>query len=278
MAPAVIDGGLVDGQSASISVFDDGLLRGDGVFEVIRLYEGKPFALDEHLERMALSARNMRLEFSLSDIAHDVDLLLSQLGPVDVWMRLVVTRGGRRIALIEELTPSPATIALAAVEYAPAPLMHAIKSLSYGPNMLAVRLACEQGAGDALFVTADGRVLEASRASFFYVLDARLYTPPLDDVLDSITRRHLLAATDARERTTSCDDLADISEAFIASTTKEVLPVHAIDGRALPLAPGPSTRIANTALHRRIREALGLAPLAVEGSPAEGSSSAAVRY
>ncbi|MDP8908765.1 MAG: aminotransferase class IV, partial [Chloroflexota bacterium] len=202
---------MVEGQLASISVFDDGLLRGDGVFEVLRLYAGKPWALDEHLERMALSARNMRLEFTLSDIAHDIDLLLSQIGPMDVWLRLVVTRGGRRIALIEEIPPAPATIALATVEYATAPLMHAIKSLSYAPNMLAVRIAREQGADDALFVTADGRVLEASRASFFYVLGSTLYTPPLDGVLDSITRRHLLAATDARERTTTRDDLNDIS-------------------------------------------------------------------
>jgi branched-chain amino acid aminotransferase len=258
MPPVVIDGQVVEGRAASISVTDDGLLRGDGVFEVIRLYAGKPWALDEHLERMAVSARNLRLEISVAEFASDIDLLLAHVGPVDSFLRLVKTRGGRRISLIEGLGAAPASVALATVEFVPSPLMDAIKSLSYASNMLAARLACERDADDALFVTPDGVVLEASRASFFYVVGSALFTPPLKcGVLDSITRRHLFAVTGATERSTSRDDLDDVTEAFIASTTKEVLPVRAIDGRLLLEAPGPNTRAADLALSAHIHDHLG---------------------
>lgn len=255
-AAVVIDGQVLNAASATISVFDDGLLRGDGVFEVVRLYAGTPWALDEHLERLALSARNLRLPVTLADVEDDIDLLLAHAQAGDAFLRLVVTRGGRRIALIEEVKPAPESVALATIEYAPVRLMNAIKSLSYAANMLGVRLARERHADDALFVTSDGRVLEASRASFFYAIGSSLYTPPLEDVLDSITRRHLLAVTDACERTIVIDELQDVEEAFIASTTKEVLPVHAIDDRALTGVPGPATVAAKMALCDRIETAI----------------------
>jgi branched-chain amino acid aminotransferase len=259
MVLAVIDGQLVDGPAATISVTDDGLLRGDGVFELVRLYSGKPWALDEHLERMERSGRNLRLPVAIGALKRDVDLLLIEAGPIDAYLRLIVTRGGRRVGLVEPLGPALRSVALATVEYVPPALLDGVKSLSYGANMLAVRLARERGADDALFVTPHGRVLEASRASFFYVSDGALYTPPLgDQLLDSITRRHLMALTPVAERATVRDDIASIDEAFIASTTKEVLPVNAIDDRLLPAVPGPHTISADAALRERICTTLGL--------------------
>ncbi len=258
MPLAVIDGEVAEGRAATIPVTDEGLLRGDGVFEVIRLYDGKPWALDEHLERMALSARNLRLDVSLSQFVSDIELLLAQVGPINAFLRLVQTRGGHRVSLIEALGTAPESVALATIEYAPSPLMEAVKSLSYAPNMLASRLARERDADDALFLTPDGFVLEASRASFFYVLNSKLFTPPLEhQVLDSITRRHLIGIAAATERLTTRADLDQVVEAFIASTTKEVLPVHAIDGRVLPNTPGPITLAADSALSVHIRETLG---------------------
>lgn len=256
----VIDGQLVAGQTATIEVFDDGLLRGDGVFEGIRLYAGRPWALDEHLERMALSARNLRLDFSLAEFLSDIEMLLGSVGPIDALLRLVQTRGGQRISIVEEIPAAAASIELATIEYEPPAFMAKIKSLSYAPNMLAARLARERGAQDALFVSRDGFVLEASRASFFYVLESKLFTPPLEHrILDSITRRHLMAIADATERPTRLDDLGGVMEAFIASTAKEVLPVHAIDGRALP-APGPISADVEAMFASHVQESLSSAP------------------
>jgi branched-chain amino acid aminotransferase len=102
-------------------------------------------------------------------------------------------------------------------------------------------------------VTPHGRVLEAPTSAFFYVLDGRLHTPPLaDHILDSITRRHLLELTGATARVLHCDQLLELEEAFLASTTREVQPVSAIDGRPLPATPGPRTAAAAEALRRHI--------------------------
>jgi branched-chain amino acid aminotransferase len=121
--------------------------------------------------------------------------------------------------------------------------------------MLAGRLAREADADEALLVTPHGRVLEAPTSAFFYVLDGRLHTPPLTEhILDSITRRHVVALTGATERVLHCEQLPELEEAFLASTTREVQPVSAIDGRPLPAAPGPQTAAAAEALQRRIAE------------------------
>jgi branched-chain amino acid aminotransferase len=255
---ASVDGVVGDPAQAHIPVTDEGLLRGDGVFEVVRVYGGRPFAMDEHLRRMAGSAANLRLEVDLGALQADADALLAQAGEVDAALRMVWTRGGRRIVLLEPLKQLPPTQSLALITYAPTRILDGVKSLSYASNMLATRLAQERGHDDALLVTPHGRVLEAPTCSFFYALDGGpLCTPPLDDhILDSITRRHVIAATGAQERVTTRDDLAAISEAFLASTLREVHPVARIEDRDLPAAPGPLSSAAATAVAERIRAAL----------------------
>jgi branched-chain amino acid aminotransferase len=240
---AILDGTVQPASTATISILDEGLLRGDGVFEVARIYGGVPFALDEHLERMVRSAANLRLPLDVTAVRADVASLLAAAGPLDTVLRLLVTRGGRRIGLLEPVPERPPTIALATVAFAPSRVMDAVKSLSYGANMLTRRLAQEQGADDALLLTPHGRVLEGPTASFFGVLDGRLVTPPLSDhVLDSITRRKVFLVSDAQEQVMSRDDLPRLAEAFLVSTLQNAHPVHAIDGRALPAAPGPRAR------------------------------------
>ncbi len=255
---ASVDGVVTDPAEAHIPVTDEGLLRGDGVFEVVRVYGGKPFAMDEHVRRIASSAANLRLEIDLGAVQADADAILAQAGPVDAVLRMLFTRGGRRVVLLEPLKELPETIALALITYSPTRIMDGIKSLSYGANMLATRLAKERGCDDALLVTPHGRVLEAPTCSFFYALDdGRLYTPPLDDhILDSITRRHVIAVTDAQERVTTQDDLGSVSEAFLASTIREVHPVARIEARELGATPGPLSRAAAAAVSERIRSAL----------------------
>jgi branched-chain amino acid aminotransferase len=236
----ILDGAVMDAADATISILDEGLLRGDGVFEVARIYAGRPFGLEEHLERMVGSAASLRLPLDIDAVRADAAALLEATGDVDGALRLVVTRGGRRIGILHPLPAFQDTISLATITYSPTRLLDGVKSLSYGANMLATRLAKEAGADDALLVTPHGRVLEGPVTSFFYVLDGKLHTSPLSDrILDSISRRVLLEITDAQERVTTLDDLAQISEAFFASSLREVQPVGSIDGRAVPSAPGP---------------------------------------
>jgi branched-chain amino acid aminotransferase len=242
MTLAILDGVVMDAAQAQIPVTDEGLLRGDGVFEVVHLYDGRPFGLDEHLERMGRSAAAIRLELDLDAVRADVDAILAEAAPADGALRVLVTRGGRRIALVEPLKELPDTIALATITYSPTRILDGVKSLSYAANMLASRLAREAGADEALLVTPHGRVLEGPTTSFVYVLGGRLYTPPLSDrILDSITRRVLFAATDVEERVTTADDLRALEEAFLASSLREVHPVHAIDGTPIDGTPGPVT-------------------------------------
>jgi branched-subunit amino acid aminotransferase/4-amino-4-deoxychorismate lyase len=259
-ALAVVDGQVVPADEATIPVTDEGLLRGDGVFEVMRLYEGRPFAVEDHLRRMARSAANLRLELDLGAVRGDLDALLAAAGPVDACVRLLVTRGGRRVGLVERLKDLAPTLALASVEYVPPRVLDGIKSLSYGGNMLATRLAQERGADEALLVTPHGRVLEGPTSAFFVSLDGEtLVTPPLSDrVLDSITRRRLLAVLPGvREEVVTREEVGGAREAFLASTTREVQPVATVDGDPLPAAPGPLTTDAAQRFRTLVRSELG---------------------
>ena len=257
---ASVDGVVMEVADATIPITDEGLLRGDGVFEVIRLYGGRPFGLEAHLERMARSAERLRLPIDVDAVRADAVALLEASEPADRMLRLVVTRGGRRIAIVEEMHELPETVALHVVTYTPTRLLDGVKSLSYAANMLASRLAREHGADEALLVTPHGRVLEGPTTSLFYVLDGGLYTPPLGErILDSITRRALLAITDARERVTTRDELDVVSEAFLASSAREVHPVRAIDGVALERVPGPVSTQAAAAVREHIEAELARA-------------------
>jgi branched-chain amino acid aminotransferase len=207
---------------------------------------------------MAASAASIRLPIDVAALAADIDRLLAAAAPAeDAALRLIVTRGGRRILIIEALPAFPASLTLACVTYSPVRLLDGVKSLSYAANVLAGRLAREQGFDDALLVTPHGRVLEAPTSSFFWVRDAELLTPPLSErVLDSITRRLILDTVGGREAITTRDDLDGADEAFLVSSLREVTPVHRIDRLELP-ADGPVTRATAAAIARRIRAELG---------------------
>lgn len=262
MAPtalAVVDGTVLPADEATIGVTDLGLLRGDGVFEVISVYEGRLFATEDHLRRMANSAQNLRLEIDLSAVQADIDALLAEAGPVTGAIRFFITRGGRRVGLVEAVPAEREPLILASITYAPSRILDGVKSLSYAGNMLATRRAIEKGATEALLVSPHGRVLEGPTSSFFVSLDGEtLVTPPLSDhVLDSITRRRLLAMLPhAREEVVTRDELRGAREAFLASTTREVQPIARIDEDDLPTVPGPLTQAAADAFAAHIRDAL----------------------
>jgi branched-chain amino acid aminotransferase len=257
---AILDGTVSDASEARIPVTDDGLLRGDGVFEVIRLYGGRPFALDDHLVRLTNSAANLRLALDVDAVRSDLETLLDANDEPEAAVRLVVTRGGHRLAMVEELKPLPATLAMVSIEYAPSRVLDGVKSLSYAGNVLARRLAQERGGDEALLVTPHGRVLEGPTNTFVCSFDGEtLVTPPLSDhILDSITRRRLVTVCDVREQVIASDELPSVHEAFVASTLREVHPIHAIDGAALPAAPGPLTEAAAGRIRAQIEHELGV--------------------
>ena len=250
---------------ALIPATDPGFLRGDGVFEVVRVYDGRPFALADHLDRLERSAASLRLgrEVPRAEIEEEAARLLEERGGAafDGVLRVVLSRSGIRLLVTEPLPPAPAHARLGFVTFSPTRVLDGIKSLSYAANMLAVRLAEERGFDDALLVTPHGRVLEAPRASIFYVGDdGVLCTPPLEDhILASITRQAVLRLTSAEERPVTRDELLACREAFVASTTREVQPVAAIEDVELD-APGERTRAAAAALRAHIESVLGQRP------------------
>jgi branched-chain amino acid aminotransferase len=255
---ASLDGEIMLSSEAMIPATDDGLLRGDGAFEVIRVYDGRPFALEDHLARLERSARNLRLEIDLEAVRADAHRLLAQAGagPAHDVLRIVLTRGGRRLLLTEPLPGHGDRVRLASVTYSPTRILDGVKSLSYAANMLASRLARERGFDEALLVTPHGRVLEAPTSSIFWVRSGKVMTPPLDEhILASITRAAVIELTGAVEQVCTLPDLERADEAFLASTIREVQPVAAVDERSFD-GPAPVTSRAAEALSARIRSEL----------------------
>ncbi len=255
---ASLDGEIMPVGEAMIPATDDGLIRGDGVFEVIRVYDGAPFAFDAHLARLERSATSLRLPVDLEAVRADAFRLLAEAGrgPDHQCLRIVVTRGGRRLLMTEPLTVRPEQSRLKSVTYSPTRILDGIKSLSYAANMLATRLAQEAGYDEALLVSPHGRVLEAPTSSIFWVKDSELCTPPLDEhILASITRRLVIDATGAREQFCTLAELYEADEVFLASTVREVEPVVAVDDRPFT-APGPVSERTRQAVAERIQAQL----------------------
>ena len=255
---ASIDGAIMLASNATVPATDEGLLRGDGIFEVIRVYDGQPFALESHLKRLERSALNLRLPLDLESVRAEAARLLAHAGtgPDHELLRIVVTRGGRRVLLTEPLVKGPPRIRLGSITYSPTRVLDGVKSLSYAGNMLASRLARERGFDEALLVTPHGRVLEAPTSSIFWVEDGDLFTPPLSEhILASITRALVVEVAGATEKECTLEELLEADEAFLVSTTREVHPIAAIDERTFDARAPVTERIA-AAVSERIRSEL----------------------
>jgi branched-chain amino acid aminotransferase len=257
-----VDGRITPTDEARIPAADDGLLRGDGVFEVIRLYAGRPFALKEHLDRLQRSAAALELPVEREPFEGEISALLAEFGEHEAQLRLVITRGGRRLAFTENLPPRGETVQVATITYSPTVILTGVKSLSYAANMQATRMAQARGAEEAILVRPDGIVLEAPTSTVFWVSsDGDLLTPALDvGILASITRDRIVRELQVTEGAFPVEDLRGTQEAFLASTVREVQPISAIDGRELPSCPGERTREAIEAFNSVLAREL-------EGSP-----------
>ncbi|MFA4965492.1 MAG: aminotransferase class IV [Thermoleophilia bacterium] len=257
--PASVDGVLCEAREATIPAYDDGLLRGDGAFEFLRCYGGRPFTLVEHLDRLARTCATLRLPCPREQLEAEIAALLAWAGPVFADLRIVLTRGGRRILFLEPQLESPPA-SLAFITDSPRAVLAGAKSLSYAGNMLARRLAEERGFREALLTTPDGRVLESQQAAFFWVTpQGDLCTPPLSEgILDSITRRVVMKRLDVGERVCRTGDALAAREAFLAGSAREVHAVEVIEGRAFDDPPGPVTRQAIAAYRREVEQRLGM--------------------
>jgi branched-chain amino acid aminotransferase len=243
---------------ATVPATDEGLLRGDGAFEVVRLYGNRPFALADHLDRLERSATALRLPLDRVALEADCAALLQAGGddPAADLLRILQTRGGHRLLMLEPAPALPDRMRLAMVTYSPTRILDGVKSLSYAANMLASRIARERGFDEALLVTPHGRVLEAPTSSFFWVKDGRIFTPPLDDrILASITRARLLEVVDVTEAHCTQEDIDAADEAFLASSLKEAIPIAAIEAREFADA-NPVTTAAGAKLRARIESEL----------------------
>ena len=275
---------LVPEDEARVSVFDHGLLYGDGVFEGLRSYAGRVFRLDEHLDRLWASGRAICLEIPLSKeaMAQAVIDTLAANSLDDGYIRLIVTRGAGTLGLDPNRCSDPQVIIIAdTISLYPrefyeqglrivsaatqriqsAALSPRIKSLNYLNNIMAKLEGLQAGCVEALMLNHKGEVAECTGDNVFVVRAGRLLTPPPDaGILEGITRNAVMELADSagincREATLTRHDLYTADECFLTGTAAEVIPVVQIDGRMIGQGtPGPITRQLTDAFHKLVRQ------------------------
>ena len=258
-----IDGQLVDADEARISPFDHGLLTGDGVFETLIVYDGRPFAVRRHLERLAVSCKGLGLEPpDATTMRSALDAVVEANCLTSARMRITVTggdsplgsdRGAHGPTVVVAgggLTTWPPTAEVVTVPWTrnEKGALAGLKTTSYGENVVALAYAKERGASEAIFANTIGQLCEGTGSNVFVGIGGRLVTPPLrSGCLAGVTRALVLEATGAVEDDLPLSALAEADEAFLTSTTREVQAIGTVDGAALPGAPGPLTEAARAA-------------------------------
>jgi branched-chain amino acid aminotransferase len=267
-----INGKLYDKQDAKISVYDHGLLYGDGVFEGMRSYSGKVFRLQQHLERLWMSAKSIWLEIPMSqqEMAAAVNDTLRVNDIEDGYVRLVVTRGAGALGLDPGKTSDPQVIIIAdhiqlypkelyengleivtagTIRCNPAALSPRVKSLNYLNNILAKIEGLQAGCMEALMLNHKGEVAECTGDNIFIVSRGAVITPPLDaGILEGVTRDAVMDLARSidipvRELPLTRHDVYIADECFLTGSAAEVIPVVKVDSRVIGDGkPGPLTR------------------------------------
>ena len=247
LAVAVAGRGLVDPHAPVFSAGDEALLRGRAVFETARVYDGRPFRLDAHVERLAASAARIRLPRpDVEECLRLADGVVKAAGSGDLSLRFYWT-GTTLVATAAEIDPAleqlrARGLRLAVVRWSTGALASA-KSTSYAENMAAQDEAADRGADDALLVAHDGTVLEAPTANVWWREGDTLATPSLElPILAGVTRAVVAglapgAGYSVQEGTFALERLVAAEEAFLTSSIREVMPVAAVDGTSFPLGP-----------------------------------------
>lgn len=282
LAVAVLGLGIVDPDVPVIHADDRGLLRGLAAFETLRVYGGRPFAMAEHLERLRRSATRMHLSVpdlaALERLAHEA---IGAAAVADCTLRLTITagrEGGGPVAIViigalpaglDDMRASGIGVISLQLGTDPrtrrdAPwLLDGVKSTSYAVNMAAHEEAERRGAGDAIFVAADGSVLEGPTTNIWWRHGHVLYTPALDlGILAGVTRAHVLRLASevgyqAEEGWYHLAQLAAADEAFTSSSIRELMPIVRLDGRNIGSGRPEEAALA---LHAALRRAAGAGP------------------
>ena len=255
-----INGALVPEDEARISPFDHGWLVGDAVFETLVIVRGMPFAARRHLERLAYSAEHLGVAVPDADVLREAMIAVSAANGLEEG-RLRVTVSSGTGPLGSNRGDSSPTATVAATPQAPWPASTAVatvywtinehgplaglKTVSYGANVRALAVAKAAGASEAIFANTQGQLCEGTGSNVFLVHQGRLITPSLaSGCLAGITRQLVIELTGAAEQDVPLSALAAADEAFLTSSTRDVHPIHAVDGHPLPAAPGPLTQAA----------------------------------
>jgi branched-chain amino acid aminotransferase len=272
MTRVYINGKLYDKADAKISVYDHGLLYGDGVFEGIRIYDGKIFRLKEHVDRLFESARAIKLEIPLSppQMMEAIQSTVTANAKKNGYIRPIVTRGAGTLGLDPRKTTDPQVIVIvddislyppelyenglelatvSTIRNHPNAVNPRIKSLNYLNNILAKIESIQAGCLEALMLNHKGEVAECSGDNIFLVKHGVLRTPPTDSgILEGVTRKAVIevarkAGIQVHELSITRHDVYIADECFLTGTAAEVIPVVKCDGRTIGNGkPGPITR------------------------------------
>ena len=280
-----MDGHLVDPADAKVSVYDHGLLYGDGCFEGLRGYKGRIFKMDSHLKRLEESAERIRLKipYSRAELAKAMKDTMDACGMADCYIRLVVTRGVGTLGLHPFKCPRPGVIIVVdTIQLYPHELYKsgmkvivakrpripmqcldpAIKSLNYLNNILAKIEAIDADVLEAIMLNTDGEVSECTGDNIFAITGGRIHTPPTSSgILHGITRQFVIdelapaAGIPVEERRMVLEDLYRADEVFLTGTAAEIIGVSAIGDRVIGAGRmGPLTGKLESEFRRRIAE------------------------
>jgi branched-chain amino acid aminotransferase len=271
-----VNGRTFDQEHAVISAFDHGFLYGEGVYETLRTYNGQPFLFDRHMQRLRRSAGMLALPVPLDDAAIDArfreTMRAAKLGDAperEAYIRILVTRGIGELTYDPAATPTPSIVVIVKPHVAPSrdifergvtvslvPIVRnhpasvnpLIKSNNLLNNALAMQEAFRRGGYEGVMRNYRGELAECTQSNLFIVKNGAALTPPLDaGLLPGITRAFLFEVGDAqgipvREAVMHDEDLFGADEAFLTSTTREVVPIVKVDDRPIGSgAPGPIT-------------------------------------
>jgi branched-chain amino acid aminotransferase len=266
-----MNGELYRDDEARISIFDHGLVVGDGVFETIKVADGQLFALTRHLARLARSAAGLGISPPDLDQIRDGALAVVAASPPAPLARLRITvtagigplgseRGKSPLTAVVALAEQPAPAAFVDVAVVPWPrnehgALAGLKTTSYGENVRALGYAHEHGGSEAIFGNTAGNLCEGTGTNIFVAVGGRLITPPLAaGCLAGVTRALVLEWFGAAEENIPLAALSNAEEAFLTGTTRDVQSIRNVNGLKLPLSPGPITRKAAEVFAMRAAE------------------------